>query len=93
MKYKSVIVTRRSGPEVLQVVENDLHPPADGEALIKILATPVVRNDFWVAMRGMGVPLPISLWALRVHNRKTTPTTIRMAAMMALARGYGKVGK
>jgi NADPH:quinone reductase-like Zn-dependent oxidoreductase len=49
MKYKSIVATRRGGPEVLQVVENDLRPPAAREARIKILATPVVQDD--VAVR------------------------------------------
>jgi NADPH:quinone reductase-like Zn-dependent oxidoreductase len=45
MKYKSVVVTKRGGPEVLQVMENDLRPPSAGEARIKILATPVCGPD------------------------------------------------
>jgi len=45
MKYKSIIVTRRGPPEVLQVIENDLRPPSAGEARIKILATPVCQDD------------------------------------------------
>ncbi len=45
MKYKSVIVTKRGGPEVLQVIENDLRAPSAGEARIKILATPVCLPD------------------------------------------------
>jgi NADPH:quinone reductase-like Zn-dependent oxidoreductase len=45
MKYKSVVVTKRGGPEVLQVIENDLRPPSAGEARIKILATPVCLPD------------------------------------------------
>jgi NADPH:quinone reductase-like Zn-dependent oxidoreductase len=49
VKYKSVVVTERGGPEVLQVVENDLRPPSAGEARIRILATPVVQDD--VAVR------------------------------------------
>ena len=49
MKYKSIVVTKRGGPEVLQVVENDLRPPSAGEARIKILATPVCQDD--VAVR------------------------------------------
>lgn len=49
MIYKSVVATRRGGPEVLQIVENDLRPPDAGEARIKILATPVCRDD--VAVR------------------------------------------
>jgi len=45
MRYKSVVVTKRGGPEVLQIVENDLRPPAAGEARIKVLATGVGRTD------------------------------------------------
>ena len=45
MKYKSVVVTKRGGPEVLQVIENDLRAPSAGEARIKILATPVCLPD------------------------------------------------
>lgn len=45
MKYKSVIVTARGGPEALEVVENDLLPPGTGKARIKILAAPVCAPD------------------------------------------------
>lgn len=45
MKYKSVVVTKRGGPEVLQVVENELRAPSAGEARIKVLATGVGRTD------------------------------------------------
>jgi NADPH:quinone reductase-like Zn-dependent oxidoreductase len=45
MRYKSVIVTKRGGPEVLQVIENDLRALSAGEARIKILATCVTRPD------------------------------------------------
>jgi NADPH:quinone reductase-like Zn-dependent oxidoreductase len=45
MKYKSMVVTRRGGPEVLQIVENDLRGPAAGETRIKVLATGVGRTD------------------------------------------------
>jgi NADPH:quinone reductase len=45
MKYKSVVATKRGGPEVLQVVENDLRAPAAGEVRIKVLATGVGRTD------------------------------------------------
>ncbi len=47
--YKSVVVPRRGGVEVLQIVENDLRTPAVGEARIKILASPVCQDD--VAVR------------------------------------------
>lgn len=45
MKYKSVIVTRRGGPEVFHVIENDLRGPSAMEARIKILAVPVCLPD------------------------------------------------
>lgn len=45
MKYKSVVVTKRGGPEVLQVIEKKLRPPAPKEARIKVLATGVGRTD------------------------------------------------
>lgn len=45
LRYKSVVVTKRGGPEVLQVVENDLHPPSAGEVRIKTLARPVCGPD------------------------------------------------
>jgi NADPH:quinone reductase-like Zn-dependent oxidoreductase len=45
MRYKSVIVTKRGGPEALQVIENDLRAPSAGEARVKILATPVCLPD------------------------------------------------
>jgi NADPH:quinone reductase-like Zn-dependent oxidoreductase len=41
MKYKSIVATRRGGPEVLQIIENDLTPPAAGQARIKVIATGV----------------------------------------------------
>ncbi len=45
MKYKSVVITRKGRPDVLQIVENDLRAPEAGEARIKILATGVGRTD------------------------------------------------
>jgi hypothetical protein len=45
MRYRSVVVTERGGPEVLQIVEQDLRPPSAGEARVKILATSVCLPD------------------------------------------------
>ncbi len=45
MKYRSLLVTRCGGPEVLQVVERDLRPPAKGEVRIRVLAATVSRPD------------------------------------------------
>jgi NADPH:quinone reductase-like Zn-dependent oxidoreductase len=57
MKYKSVIVTRRGGPDAMQVVENDLRAPSAGEARVKVLAAPVCQDDI----------------AARVGNRPSLP--------------------
>jgi NADPH:quinone reductase-like Zn-dependent oxidoreductase len=45
MKYKSVIVTQRGGPEALQIIEKDLRPPSAEEVRIKILAAAVSLPD------------------------------------------------
>jgi NADPH:quinone reductase-like Zn-dependent oxidoreductase len=45
MKYKSVVVTRRGGPEVLEIRENELRDPSAGEARIRVLAVGVGGTD------------------------------------------------
>lgn len=45
MTYRSVSVTRRGGPEALEVVTNDLRAPATGEARIRVLASTVTQDD------------------------------------------------
>jgi NADPH:quinone reductase-like Zn-dependent oxidoreductase len=45
MIYKSVIATKFGGPEVLQIVENELRPPRAGEVRIRTLAAAVSRPD------------------------------------------------
>jgi NADPH:quinone reductase-like Zn-dependent oxidoreductase len=45
MKYKSVVVTKRGGPEVLQIVENELRPPKAGEVRIRTLAASVTLPE------------------------------------------------
>jgi NADPH2:quinone reductase len=45
MKYKSVMVTQRGGPEVLQVVEKELREPSARQARIRVLAAPVCLPD------------------------------------------------
>ena len=45
MTYKSIIATRRGGPEVLQVSENELRAPTAGEARVRVLAVGVGRTD------------------------------------------------
>jgi NADPH:quinone reductase-like Zn-dependent oxidoreductase len=48
MKYRSVVVTKLGGPEVLQTVENELREPAPGEVRIRVLAAPVCAPDIEV---------------------------------------------
>jgi NADPH:quinone reductase-like Zn-dependent oxidoreductase len=43
--YKNIVATSRGGPEVLQIMDNDLRPPSAGEARIRVLATPVCQDD------------------------------------------------
>ena len=45
MKYRSLTVRRFGGPEVLELLENELRPPARGEARIRVLAASVSRPD------------------------------------------------
>lgn len=45
MKYKRLVAVRPGGPDVLQVVEEDLRPPRPGEVRLKVLAAPVCRPD------------------------------------------------
>jgi NADPH:quinone reductase-like Zn-dependent oxidoreductase len=55
--YRSVLLTRKGPPEVLQVVESELRDPAPGEARIKIQATGVGRTDV-VMRRGYYIYAP-----------------------------------
>jgi NADPH:quinone reductase-like Zn-dependent oxidoreductase len=45
MKYKQVMAVQQGGPEVFQIVEEELRPPSRGEVRLKILATPVCLPD------------------------------------------------
>lgn len=45
MKYKNVVAKKYGGPEVLQVVENELNEPSTGQVRIKVLAVSVCRPD------------------------------------------------
>lgn len=45
MHYHAVFVTARGGPENLQIVENELQPPANDEVRLKILAASVTLPD------------------------------------------------
>ena len=45
MKYRHVVIRQFGGPEVLQVVEDDLAAPRGGQALVKVLAADVGFSD------------------------------------------------
>jgi NADPH:quinone reductase-like Zn-dependent oxidoreductase len=51
MKYRSLIVRKHGGPEVLEIVENALRPCRKGEVRIHVLAASVCRPDV-TARRG-----------------------------------------
>lgn len=54
MQFKSVVITKRGGPEVLEVVEKQLVSPKSNEVLIKIQACAVGGTD--IAMRYFKYP-------------------------------------
>lgn len=82
MRYKSIVVTERGGPEVLRIVENELRPPSAGEARIKTLATGVCQDDV----------------AARVGNRPFLPKTpfvpgyTMIGIVDAIGEGVTRVG-
>ena len=45
MKYKNICVPERGGPEAMQIVENDLRPPMNGEIRVKVFAASVSLPD------------------------------------------------
>ena len=45
ISYKSIVVTKRGGPEVLRIIEQELRPPSAREARIRVLAAQVSAPD------------------------------------------------
>lgn len=54
MKYKRVIIPRFGGPEVLQVIEDELPEPQPGEVRVKVLAAGVAWGDI-LKREGLGL--------------------------------------
>jgi NADPH:quinone reductase-like Zn-dependent oxidoreductase len=52
MKYHRIVVSRHGGPEVLQVVEEDLPEPQAGEVRVKVLAAGVSAYDLMLRRSG-----------------------------------------
>lgn len=66
MKHHRVVVTRHGGPDVLQVVEEDLPEPRAGEVRVKVLAAGVSAYDLMFRRSGSlpGTPrVPFTLGA------------------------------
>ena len=64
MKHHRVVVTRHGGPDVLQVVEEDLPEPQAGEVRVKVLAAGVSGYDLMFRRSGLlpGTPrVPFTL--------------------------------
>ena len=64
MRYHRVVVTRHGGPDVLQVVEEDLPEPHTGEVRVKVLAAGVSAYDLMFRSSGLlpGTPrVPFTL--------------------------------
>lgn len=59
MKYKRVIVSHYGGPEVLQVIEDELPEPQPNEVRVKVLAAGVAWGDI-LKRRGLGARLPFT---------------------------------
>jgi NADPH:quinone reductase-like Zn-dependent oxidoreductase len=59
MKYRHIVIRQFGGPEVLQVVEDDLAAPRSGQALVKVLAADVGFSDVNIRRgRYPGAPRP-----------------------------------
>jgi NADPH2:quinone reductase len=64
MKYKRVVVSKHGGPDVLQVIKEDLQEPSFGEVRVKVLAAGVSAYDLMFRRSGSfpGTPrIPFTL--------------------------------
>jgi NADPH2:quinone reductase len=58
MKHRRVVVPRHGGPEVLQIMEEDLPEPRLGEVRVKVLAAGVSAYDLMVRRSGLLPKVP-----------------------------------
>ena len=61
MTYKRVVITRHGGPEVLQIVEEELPEPQVGQVRVRILAAGIANTDTMLResnVPGLGAPSP-----------------------------------
>jgi NADPH:quinone reductase-like Zn-dependent oxidoreductase len=98
MKYQHMVITRSGGPEVLQMVEDELPEPKVGEVRVRILATGVAFTD--VMMREgayPGVPkLPYSPGydivgtVEKLGSGVATPPLGALVVALTIVGGYGE---
>ena len=61
MKYRRVVITEHGGPEVLQLIEDDLCDPFPGQVRVRVLAAGVANTDTMLrekSVPGLGAPVP-----------------------------------
>ena len=59
MIYKRVIIKNKGGPDLLEVIEEDLPEPAPGEVRVKVMAAGVAFGDImWQTGTVPGSPKP-----------------------------------
>ncbi|MEJ2596761.1 MAG: medium chain dehydrogenase/reductase family protein [Anaerolineales bacterium] len=83
MKNQRVVVTRPGGPEVLELIEEDLPEPQAGQARVKILAAGVAYAD--VGVRWGTYPVPES------SRRPVSPGYDIVGVVDALGSGVSEV--
>jgi NADPH:quinone reductase-like Zn-dependent oxidoreductase len=98
MKYKRVVITHSGGPNVLQLVEDELPHPQAGEIRVKILAAGVAFTD--VMMReGVYPCVPQLLYSPgydivatvdKLGEGVSTPGVGEMVVAMTIIGGYGE---
>jgi NADPH2:quinone reductase len=89
MRYHRVVVTRHGGPEVLQVVEEDIPEPRAGEVRVKVLVAGVSAYDLMFRSSGLlpgtpRVPFTLGVDVVGVVDKLGEGvTTIKLGQMVA----------
>lgn len=86
MKYRRIVITRRGGPEVLQMIEDDLPEPAAGQVRVKVLAAGVAFGDVMrrtLFRGGRQGPTPGYDIVGRVERRGAGVTTVAVGQLVA----------
>ncbi len=87
MKHHRVVVSRHGGPDVLQVVEEDLPEPQAGEVRVKVLAAGVSAYDLMLRRSGsIAIRIGRSSWKPPVGCGLGCCFWIRSCDFMALTK-------